>query len=198
MTRITASTLYNLVQCPKRVERDWFGDPRERDPISPFIAMLWERGTLYEQSVIASGELEFLDLSGAHEDDQERLTIEAMQRGEPLIYSGRIVAGDLVGIPDLLRRHGTRYLPVDIISGRGEGNGPTRGSYSGQISSAETTSPMLMPGGSFSANGGESVFPSNAILEYSVELVRLLLGDRLERCKLHFGPAFRQFDDQLL
>ena len=25
VTRITASTLYNLVQCPKRVERDWFG-----------------------------------------------------------------------------------------------------------------------------------------------------------------------------
>ena len=123
MTHITASTLYNLVQCPKRVERDWFGNTDERDPVSPFISMLWERGTLYEQEVIESGELEFLDLSEAHEDEKERLTLKAMQAGAPLIYSGRIVYGDMVGVPDLLRRHGKGYLPVDIKSGRGEEDG---------------------------------------------------------------------------
>jgi len=32
----------------------------------------------------------FLDLSGYSGDEKERLTLEAMQRGEPLIYSGRI------------------------------------------------------------------------------------------------------------
>lgn len=123
MTHITATTLYNLVQCPKRVERDWFGDPGERDLISPFIQMLWDRGTLYEQEVIEDGKLEFLDLSEAHEDEKERLTLEAMQNGALLIYSGRLVAGDMVGVPDLLRRHGKGYLPVDIKSGRGEEDG---------------------------------------------------------------------------
>ena len=44
-----------------------------------------------------------LDLSGFHGDEKERLTTEAMKRRQPLIYSGRITAGDLVGEPDLLR-----------------------------------------------------------------------------------------------
>ena len=120
---ITASTLYDLVQCPKRVERDMFGDPQERDEISPFVAMLWQRGTVYEQEVLAGGSLAVLDLSQAEGDDKERLTLEAMQRGEPLIYGGRISAGDLVGIPDLLRRECGGYVPIDIKSGRGKEGG---------------------------------------------------------------------------
>ena len=120
MTNITATTLYNLVQCPERVERDFFASPVDRDPISPFIAMLWERGTLYEKEVIASWEHKFLDLSEAPDEDKERLTLEAMQRGERLIYNGRIAVAGLVGVPDLLRRHGEGYLPLDIKSGRGD------------------------------------------------------------------------------
>jgi predicted RecB family nuclease len=121
--QISATTLYNLVQCPTRVALDYFGDPEERDPANPFIAMLWERGTLYEEDVIRKGSMEFLDLSKAEGDEKERLTKEAMQAGAPLIYSGRIVAGDLVGIPDLLRRHAKGYLPIDIKSGRGKEDG---------------------------------------------------------------------------
>jgi predicted RecB family nuclease len=120
---ISAATLYNLVQCPKRVERDMYGDLSERDEINAFIAMLWERGTNYEEEIIRRGELEFLDLSQSEPEEQERLTLEAMRRGERLIYSGRIVAGDCVGVPDLLRRHGRGYLPIDIKSGRGEEGG---------------------------------------------------------------------------
>lgn len=120
MATITATTIYNLVQCPKRVELDCYGDPADRDPVSPFVAMLWERGSLYEQEVIGKGDLTFLDLSTKHDDEKERLTLEAMQRGEPLIYNGRITSGELVGVPDLLRQYGKGYLPVDIKSGRGE------------------------------------------------------------------------------
>lgn len=120
MTIISATTIYNLVQCPKRVELDYYGDKADRDSVSPFVAMLWERGSLYEQEVIGKGNLTFLDLSTEHDDEKERLTLEAMQRGEPLIYNGRITSGELVGVPDLLRRHGKGYLPVDIKSGRGE------------------------------------------------------------------------------
>ena len=41
---VTASVLYDLVQCPQRVALDAFGDPADRDQINPFIRLLWERG----------------------------------------------------------------------------------------------------------------------------------------------------------
>jgi hypothetical protein len=125
---ITASVLYDLVQCPKRVERDMFGDPGKRDEVSPFVEMLWRRGALYEQEVMAQSGLVALDLSRAEGDEKEQLTLEAMRRSVPLIYNGRISAGDLVGIPDLLRFDGEGYIPIDIKSGRGkEGGGDDDG-----------------------------------------------------------------------
>ena len=120
---ITASILYDLVQCPKRVQLDLFGNPAERDEVSPFVEMLWQRGAQYESEVMESGGVVALDLSHAEGDEKERLTFDAMKRGEPLIYSGRISADDLLGIPDLLRRVGSGYVPVDIKSGRGEETG---------------------------------------------------------------------------
>ena len=47
---ITASTLYDLVHCPKRVALDAFGDAAQRDEINPFVQLLWERGALFEKS----------------------------------------------------------------------------------------------------------------------------------------------------
>ena len=120
---ITASLLYDLVQCPKRVELDLFGNEADRDVISPFVAMLWQRGTMYEHDVVGRSQLEALDLSQMECDDQERLTLLAMLRGEALIYGGRIRADDLLGVPDLLRKEGTGYVPIDIKSGRGEESG---------------------------------------------------------------------------
>ncbi len=61
-----------------------------------------------------------LDLSGEDAGAREQLTLDAMRRGEPLIYGGRISADGLLGVPDLLRRVGSAYVPVDIKSGRGE------------------------------------------------------------------------------
>ena len=49
---ITASMLYDLVQCPHRVTMDLFADPALKDKISPFVQLLWERGSLYEEEVI--------------------------------------------------------------------------------------------------------------------------------------------------
>jgi hypothetical protein len=42
---IAASTLYDFVQCPTRVGLDAFDDPTKRDPINPFVRLLWERRT---------------------------------------------------------------------------------------------------------------------------------------------------------
>ena len=116
---ITASILYALVQCPQRVALDAFGDPGERDEISPFVQLLWEKGTQFEHEVIKGLEQPFLDLSIEKDGDRERLTLDAMKRGEALICGGRVSAGDLLGEPDLLRKEIGGYIPGDIKSGAG-------------------------------------------------------------------------------
>lgn len=121
--RITASILYDLVKCPQRVALDAFGDAALRDPANAFVRLLWERGTLYEKEVIAELDQPYLDLSGYESAERQKLTLEAMQRGEPLIYSGLIAADDLVGIPDLLRKEDGGYVPGDIKAAAGEEGG---------------------------------------------------------------------------
>ncbi len=117
---VNASMLYDLVYCPHRVWMDLFADPKDRDDVSPFVQLLWERGTAHEDQVIAGISGTFVDLSHYHGDERERETIAAMNQGRPLIYSGRITYGDLLGEPDLLRRDGTGYIAGDIKSGAGE------------------------------------------------------------------------------
>ena len=120
---VTASMLYDLVQCPQRVALDAFGNPADRDPVNAFVELLWRRGTLFERETIAKLEQPFLDLSAAEGDEKQRLTLEAMKRGEPLIYGGRISIDDLLGEPDLLRKEPGGYVPGDIKSGAGEEGG---------------------------------------------------------------------------
>jgi predicted RecB family nuclease len=119
-TVVTASMLYDLVACPHRVTMDLYGDPTQRDEPNPFVKMLWERGSLYQREIIAGLDLPFLDLSAHAGEEKERLTLEAMQRGEPLIYSGRIQEPGLLGGPDLLRKEIGGYVAGDIKSGAGE------------------------------------------------------------------------------
>lgn len=122
---VTASTLYDLVSCPHRVALDSFEDPTKRDKVSAFVKMLWERGSAHEDSVIENlaGSKPVLDLSAVSEAEREARTLEAMRDGAPLIYQGRLRSGDLLGSPDLLRREGDGYVPIDIKSGRGEEGG---------------------------------------------------------------------------
>jgi predicted RecB family nuclease len=118
-TIITASILYNFVQCPHRVTMDLFEDPARKDPTNPFVQLLWEKGNAFEQEVIEGLRIPFTDLSSFFGDEKERLTMEAMKRGDDIIYSGRIRADDLVGEPDILRRQGNGYVAGDIKSGAG-------------------------------------------------------------------------------
>lgn len=111
--------LYDLIACPHRVHMDAFGDPAEKDSPNPFIQMLWEKGTLFEKELIAGLKQLFTDLSAYSGDEKERLTTEAMQAGDPLIYSARISEGDLLGDPDLLRKEPGGYIAGDIKSGAG-------------------------------------------------------------------------------
>jgi len=126
---ITASMLYNYTQCPTRVYKDLFSDPADRDPVSPFIQMLWDRGNAYEQEVIEKLDVPFTNLKDLPPAEREQQTLEAMDRGEDLICGGRIRSGDLLGDPDLLKRVGNGYIAGDIKSGRGKagGNGYSSG-----------------------------------------------------------------------
>lgn len=99
---------------------DVYGEPAARNEISAFIRLLWEKGTAHEHQVIEGLTIPVLDLSVYSGDVKEQRTREAMERREPLIYSGRIRADDLLGEPDLLRREENGYVAGDIKSGSGE------------------------------------------------------------------------------
>jgi len=120
---ITASILYNLVQCPHRVTMDLFGDPFLKDPINPFVQLLWEKGNTFEQEVIERIDIPYVNLKTCSLEEKERLTTEAMNNRVGLIYGGRIRVDDLVGEPDLLRLCNTGYVAGDIKSGAGEKGG---------------------------------------------------------------------------
>lgn len=120
---INASMLYNLVQCPHRVTMDLFGDVALRDPVNPFVQLLWDRGNDYEQEVIEKLVIPFTNLKHLPPEEKETQAYEAMNRGDDLIYGGRISADDLVGEPDILRRCGAKYAAGDIKSGAGEEGG---------------------------------------------------------------------------
>lgn len=112
--------LYDLVACPHRVTMDLFGDPAQRDEASAFVQLLWDKGSLYESQVIAGLKVPFVDLSELEPDERELRTAEAMQKGEPLIYGGRIRVNNLLGDPDLLRKEAAGYVAGDIKSGSAE------------------------------------------------------------------------------
>jgi predicted RecB family nuclease len=122
-TPITASMLYDFVSCPHRVSMDIFANPALRDDVSPFVQLLWDRGHAHEVAIMADIGVPFLDLSNFDGVEKENRTRDAMAQGVDLIYSGRISADGLLGIPDILRREDGGYIAGDIKSGAGEEGG---------------------------------------------------------------------------
>lgn len=126
--KITASMLYNYIQCPHRVTMDLFGDPSLRDSVSPFVQLLWEKGNLFEAEVIESLQVPFENLRVFSGRERAAKTVELMAQKAPLIYGARISAADLLGDPDLLRLADGGYVAGDIKSGAGlEGNDENKG-----------------------------------------------------------------------
>lgn len=117
---ITASKLYDYIRCPHRVWRDAHGPQEEKilEP-NPFVKLLWDKGVSHEESIVA-GLGACLDLGEGALEERFSKTVIAMKNGEPLIYQGVLMADNLLGIPDLLRKSsdGT-YAPIDIKSGAG-------------------------------------------------------------------------------
>lgn len=137
---ITASMLYNFVQCTHRLSMDLYGDPKMMDPLSPFVHLLWEKGCNFEEEVIEGLEVPVTNLRAYSPEERERITLEAMRRGDQLIYGGRIAADDLLGDPDLLRKCRSGYIAGDIKSGAGlegetdETDGKPKKHYAVQLS----------------------------------------------------------------
>lgn len=115
---ISATQLYDYVQCPHKVFMDAFGDAAEKDETSPFVELLWEQGLDHEEKVTAALNVT-ADLKAVEPADRERETLAATARHEPLIHGGRLRAGDLVGEPDLLEWTDAGYVPGEIKSGSG-------------------------------------------------------------------------------
>ncbi len=133
---ISATQIYDYVHCPHRVALDVFGERTLRDEPNPFVELLWEQGVEHEGNIVASLAIT-ADMSRVAKADRERETLAAMQRREPLIYSGRLTSGDLVGEPDLLELRGGGYIPGDIKSGSGfegdESDGKLKKHYAVQL-----------------------------------------------------------------
>jgi predicted RecB family nuclease len=122
-TLISAAMLYNFIECPHRVTMDMSADANLKDKVSPFVQLLWDKGSLYESEIIGRLAIPFVDLSIYPGEEKELKTKEAMDEKQPLIYGGRIQSGDLFGEPDLLRYENGSYIAGDIKSGAGEHGG---------------------------------------------------------------------------
>ena len=124
MPIITAAHLYDHVACPHRVHLDNFGQLQRRDEISPFVKLLWERGSTYEASVVAALPYDScIPLRDLSTNLREAATLAAMRDGALLIYGGRIAVDDLLGEPDLLIRRNGGYLAADLKSEQREAGG---------------------------------------------------------------------------
>jgi len=119
---ITASKIYNYIQCPHRVWRDIYGPQGEKqDEENAFLQLIWERGISHEKGIIECiGE--YKDISSGTFEERIAETKIAMDEEADLIYQGVVKFDDMVGIPDLLKREGKEYIPIDIKSGRGYGD----------------------------------------------------------------------------
>jgi len=118
MNSITASKLYDYIQCPHKVWRDVYGPQDEKlQEVNPFVQLLWEKGVKHEEKIVSTlGE--YLDLHEGSLDERFKKTVEAMENKVPLIYQGVIKYENLLGIPDLIKLlPDNTYMPVDIKSG---------------------------------------------------------------------------------
>lgn len=51
---ISATQLYDHVQCPHRVTLDIFGNPADKDDPNAFVELLWHQGVLHEKNMVTA------------------------------------------------------------------------------------------------------------------------------------------------
>lgn len=113
---ITATHCFNYVQCSHKVFLDEQGDVSQKEAPNAFVEMLWEGGIAHKAKL--ADHLGITTRLGDLEPmERESATRAAMAQGTPLIFQGRLTAGDRVAEPDVLERHPDGYRAGDIKSG---------------------------------------------------------------------------------
>lgn len=100
--QISASMFYKYLRCPHWVYWDIYGDEDEKAEVSELTKKIWEHGIANErEAVSAYGDYDEVPESGEPEEAFAK-TVELMKSGSKIIYHGRLVDSNWVGIPDLL------------------------------------------------------------------------------------------------
>ena len=125
---IAAKDLYNFTKCLYRVYLDANGNLAEKGEVSEFAKLLWEMGLQTERDYLESlGEKPITNLSTFDLETARDKTLEAMKRGDEMIYQGCLVFERYRGRPDLLIKSDDAasklgpyyYEPIDIKAGKG-------------------------------------------------------------------------------
>lgn len=114
---VTATRLRDMVICERLVHNDLHGDPSARDPASGFVEMLRELGLRHEARVVSGLDGEVVDLRAVPLADRAAATRSAMAGAADWILGGRLQTARVVGMPDLLRRHGGVWTAGDVKAG---------------------------------------------------------------------------------
>lgn len=122
MQPIKASMFFRYHACPHWLWFDAYGDPSKKGETSKFAETLIETGLLHERRII--GDLEYVEVEDGTNDARFRKTVELMREGVERIYHGLLIAGDMIGEPDILEKRTDRsssfgayyYVAIDIKS----------------------------------------------------------------------------------
>ena len=113
---ISGTMVRDLVICEEKVALDLHGDARGRDPVSPFVAMLWRDGLVHERGVLGRFDAP-VDLRELGHGQREDLTAVAVAARAPVILGAVITHADMVGMPDVLLSCPTGYVAADVKAG---------------------------------------------------------------------------------
>lgn len=101
---ITATMFYQHLRCPHWVYWDIHGDEKDKAEVNELTRKIWEHGVIHEKDVVSSyGDFDEVPEYGDEEELFTR-TVELMKKGSRIIYHGRLIDANWVGVPDLLFR----------------------------------------------------------------------------------------------
>lgn len=116
MQKITGSDVYSYVVCHYKAYLEFFGDKSKRIPLSDFIKTKFKEGIDYEKEILKDKtytEIIYNQLSEGIDKTEKEL-----KKKTELIYRGVLQYKNLIGKPDLLRKVGNHYEPVEIKLGK--------------------------------------------------------------------------------
>lgn len=119
---IKASMFFRYHACPHWLWFDAYGDPSKKAKTSEFAEKLIETGLLHEKRIIE--DLAYIEVEDGPNDVRFKKTVGLMKEGVTRIYHGLLIAGDMIGEPDILEKRTDRssslgayyYVAIEIKS----------------------------------------------------------------------------------